>query len=173
MTRITRTLRIVFLIVASLTLLAIGPAGAQDTGAADHAVVGTWQVSLGDDPHVHGLVTHHADGTVSGSDPATMAVAPGVVSYVSSWHGVWEPIGPTTIAYTIQGFSSDAEGTITGYVTISGVREISADGQSFGGDGIYQVADADGNVVFSAPSPDVRGTRLTVIPMEQLATPAQ
>lgn len=174
MKRTFRVFHIAVLIVACLASLTVAGfhAGAQDIDTATHPIVGTWQVRLGDDPHVHGLVTHHADGTVTSSDPATLAVAPGVVVYVSAAHGVWEPIGPTTIAYTVQGFTSDAEGNVTGYVSISGVREVSADGQAFGGNGIYQVTDAEGTVLLAAPAPDVRGARLVVIPMDAIATPA-
>jgi hypothetical protein len=173
MKRTSHVLRIALLIVACLLgASAIGPAAAQDTDLANHPVVGSWRVMLGDDPHVHGLLTHHADGTVTSTDPATMAVAPGVVAYVSAAHGVWEPTGPTTAAYTIQGFTNDAEGNVTGYVTISGERDTSADGQTFGGAGIFQVADAEGNVLLSAPAPDVRGERMSVVPIEALATPA-
>ena len=75
MTRTSRILRIAILILACLLgASAVGPAAAQDTDIASHPVVGSWRVMLGDDPHVHGLLTHHADGTVTSTDPATMAV---------------------------------------------------------------------------------------------------
>lgn len=151
-------------------LTGVAGAAAQDTDPADHPIVGTWQVFLGDDPHVHGLVTHHADGTLTSSDPVTTPLAPG--AYVSAAYGVWEATGPNTIAYTYQGFNSDADGNVVGIVTVSGIREVSADGQTFGGNGVFQLADADGNVIFTAPADDVRGARMTVESMDSLATPA-
>ena len=149
-----------------------GAAAAQDAATADHPIVGTWTVTLGDDPHVHGLLTHHADGTMTSSDPTTLAVKPGMVVYQSGAHGVWEATGPTTIAYTYQQFNTDADGNIVGIITVSGTREVSADGQSFTGSSVFQVADPDGNVLFSEPAPEVRGERMTIVPVEAMATPA-
>jgi hypothetical protein len=164
---------VVAIIAAALLALAgSGAAIAQGSDTASHPIVGTWRVTLGDDPHVHGLLTHHADGTMTSSDPVTMAVEPGMVAYQSGAYGAWEVTGPNTIAYTYQQFNSDADGNVVGIVTVSGTREVSADGQSFTGAGIYQVADVDGNVLFSAPAPDVRGERMTIVPIESMATPA-
>lgn len=170
---LARRLRVALLIVICLVSLpALGSqAGAQGADTASHPIVGTWQVMLGDDPHIHGLLTHHADGTMTSSDPVTMSAEQGLVVYQSGAHGVWESTGPNTIAYTYQQLNTDADGNVVGVVTVSGTREVSADGQSFGGAGMYQLADPDGNVLFSAPAPDVRGTRVTVIPMAP-ATPA-
>lgn len=158
-------LRVVASLAAMLVIFTAGSihASAQDTATADHPIVGTWQVFLGDDPHVHGFLTHHADGTMTSSDPVTTPLAPG--AFVSAAYGVWEATGPNTIAYTYQGFTSDAEGNVTGIVTVSGVREVSADGQSFGGNGSYQLTDVEGNVLLVAPADDVRGQRVTVAPM--------
>lgn len=170
MPRLSMLRRWVLFVAAALALVAGGPAAtAQEV--ADHPIVGTWRVYLGDDPHVHGLLIHHADGTLSATDPITMAIAPDVTAYASGAFGVWEATGPDTIAYTYQQFHSDAAGNVTGIVTISGTREVSADGQSFGGAGVFQLADPEGNVLLSAPAPDVRGERMAVVPMEDLASP--
>jgi hypothetical protein len=171
MKRTSRLFRIALLVVTCLVgLSTLGPAAAAQ--GADHPVVGTWRVYLGDDPHVHGLLTHHADGTMTSSDPVTMAIEPGMTGYQSSAYGVWEATGPNTVAYTYHQFTSDADGNVIGLVTVSGEREISADGQAFGGAGVFQLADLDGNVFLTAPAPEVRGERMTIVPAETLATPA-
>jgi hypothetical protein len=168
--------RILIVLTAVLVLLSGGPGvAAQDADTANHPIVGTWEVSLGDDPHVHGLLTHHADGTMTSTDPITMVAPPGSpvsVLYPSGAFGVWEATGPNTIAYTYRQFNSDADGNLIAIVTISGVREVSADGQTFTGHGTVQVADPEGNVFFSEPTPEVRGQRLVVMPIEPVGTPA-
>lgn len=166
------TVRSIVAALAVLILFSGMPAAAQDADTADHPIVGTWRVRLGDDPHVHGLLTHHADGTLTASDPVTFAAMPDMVVYQSGAHGVWEATGPNTIAYTYHQFNTDADGNVVGIVTVSGTREVSADGQSFGGAGVFQLADPDGNVYLSEPSPDVRGERVTIVPIEAMATPA-
>jgi hypothetical protein len=166
------TVRSIVAALAVLILFSGMPAVAQDGDTADHPIVGTWRVRLGDDPHVHGLLTHHADGTLTASDPVTFAAMPDMVVYQSSAHGVWEATGPNTIAYTYHQFNTDADGNVVGIVTVSGTREVSADGQSFSGGGVFQLADPDGNVYLSEPAPDVRGERVTIVPIEAMATPA-
>ncbi len=174
MQRSSLSISVFALVVVGLVVLAGGSGYnvvAQEGEADTHPIVGTWQVFLGDSPVVHGLLTHAADGTMTATDPVTTVAPPGSpVSplFLSSAHGVWEATGPDSAVYTYQQINSDAEGNMLALVTISGVREVNADGQSFTTTGAYTVADPNGNVLDAGPVSGVRGERMAI---EPVATP--
>lgn len=159
-------------IAAALGTGLVARAGAQDGEPGMHPIVGTWRVFLGDAPGIHGLVSHGAGGTLIGADPPVASPPPGMpvrALHISPGLGVWEAAGEDRAAVTFQQLVTDENGTLLSIVTVSGVRQLSADGKSFTTPYAYVAADPHGNVLDSGTG-TVRGERMAVEPMEALAT---
>ena len=173
----------ILLIVAAVVLLGAlalergGGAGAQNAtpaAMAGHPLVGTWRTTYTEagDEVTHSVVdTFAADGTLVTIEALVLDVAPDVVLFNTPALGTWEVTGDDSAAYTAEYFSSDGEGNFAGTVTVSGTRRASGDGQTLTGEFAYSVVDPGGNVIAAGRGTDV-STRLAVVPMESLATPA-
>ena len=174
MRRATLLLSVAALALVGLAAARPGPgAVAQDgTPAAAHPLVGTWRTTLTEGGEAFPTIdTFAADGAVVSIDAPVHALGPDFVVFESPALGTWEATGDDSDAYTFELFSSDAQGNPAGVVTVSGTRRASDDGQSATGEYAYSVVDPDGNVIAAGRGTD-ESTRLAVVPMDSLATPA-
>lgn len=129
---------------------------------ASHPLAGTWLVNT---PGGLSPATFAADGSVTlGVSPSYVDPALGTV-FQGPALGTWEPDGERRGHFTVVQALSDANGTYLGTFLFEGYPEVSADGQSFGGDTPQRVVvrDAANNVTFDQiipMEPEVTGTRI-------------
>lgn len=180
-----RRLLAVPLLVALVVLLAAGriPARAQDSTSADGAgIVGSWRITVTPDDPAAGrapgpaLATFGADGTMVASGPPVILTppwAPFPKAIASAGHGTWEATGPQSVAYTFLLLLSEEGGTAYAVVTISGIAEVAADGNTFSSEYTATVVGMLGRTLASAHGM-LSGERITVQPMAtpMAATPA-
>jgi hypothetical protein len=138
---------------------------AQDaaTEMANHPIVGNWMVTTGAGP---AMAVFLADGTNIQDLPATQA-GPNGVEFVSTQVGSWEPVSERGIHFTGVQLHSDANGTLTGTVTIDAYPVVSEDGQTLLDDDPRSgpiIRDATGTVVadFRGSGPPATGVRMGV-----------
>ena len=159
------------------TALALGPtkrASAQEKNLADHPMAGSWLAManppLPEDPQTPGPAQFGADGTFLGMFPVTQRGPQGAV-YNTPYIGVWEADTDRRAHFTAVQMLSDAEGHLTGTITVDGYPEASEDGQTFSDDGsrvMVTIRDATGAIVqqiMPAGKPvgrPVTGIRMTV-----------
>jgi len=145
-------LRRIFVVLALaitiVTFSALG-AAAQDASLADHPAVGAWMFQT---PIGTTLIVYHADGTIVGAGPVTSAGAEGV-TYGSASIGVWEPTGERTVRSTNVTLLTDADGVVTGSVTVDASERVSEDGQTMAEEpgALLTIRDAANNVVLEIP----------------------
>lgn len=150
------------------------PATAQEDSSIppDHPMIGAWRSTVTDaGEEFQTIDIFSADGTVISVDPLVFAVEPDFVIFETPALGAWEATGDNSGAFTAEYFSSDGQGNFAGIVTISGTRQTSDDGQTATGEFAYSVVDPAGNVIVAGQGTD-ESTRIAVVPMESLATPA-
>ena len=129
---------------------------------AGHPLAGTWLVNT---PGGLSPATFAADGSVVlGVPPSYVDPALGL-AFQGPALGTWEPDGERRGHFTVVQALSDANGTYLGTFLFEGYPEVSADGQSFGGDTPQRVVvrDAANNVTFDQVipmEPEVTGTRI-------------
>ncbi|MFN8678011.1 MAG: hypothetical protein U0Z70_16645 [Thermomicrobiales bacterium] len=123
------------------TALALGVprrAAAQPVNLADHPMAGSWLAManppLPGDPQTPGPANLAADGTFLGMFPVTQHGPQGVV-YNTPYVGVWEADSERRAHFTAVQVLSDADGNLTGTITVDGYPEASEDGQTFSDDG--------------------------------------
>jgi hypothetical protein len=150
---------------AALGLGHLHRAAAQDAtpdAMANHPIVGAWMVST---PAGPSLAVFFADGINIQGLPATQA-GPMGVSFVSTQVGTWEPTGARSVHFTGVQWHSDANGTLTGTVTIDGYPEVSDDGQTLRDDNPESgptIRDAAGTILdVLRGGPPVTGARMGV-----------
>jgi len=131
---------------------------------ATHPIVGTWMVTT---PAGPSMAVFLADGTNIQGLPATQA-GPNGMSFVSTQVGTWEPDGESRVHFTGVQWHSDAEGILTGTVTIDGYPTVSEDGQTLRDDDPRSgpvLRDATGTLVADlrgSGGPPVTGVRMGV-----------
>ncbi len=147
---------------------------------ASHPLAGTWLVNT---PGGLSPATFATDGSVTlGVPPSYVDPALGT-AFQGPALGTWEPDGERRGHFTVVQALSDANGTYLGTFLFEGYPEVSADGQSFGGDTPQRVVvrDAANNVTFDEVipmEPEVTGTRIgatiesVVFPAPMAGTPA-
>jgi hypothetical protein len=129
---------------------------------AGHPLAGTWLVNT---PGGLSPATFAADGSVTlGVPPSYVDPALGT-TFQGPALGTWEPDGERRGHFTVVQALSHANGMYLGSVLFEGYPEVSADGQSFGGDTPQRVVvrDAANNVTFDEVipmEPEVTGTRI-------------
>jgi hypothetical protein len=129
---------------------------------AGHPLAGTWLVNT---PGGLSPATFAADGSVTlGVPPSYVDPALGT-TFQGPALGTWEPDGERRGHFTVVQALSNANGMYLGSVLFEGYPEVSADGQSFGGDTPQRVVvrDAANNVTFDEVipmEPEVTGTRI-------------
>jgi len=151
--------------IAPSDLVSVGSVSAEETAAVDyagHPIIGAWMAATPGGP---ALSAFAADGSVvMGVQPT--AVGPQGVSFVSAEVGMWEPEGERGVHFTAVQILSDAEGNLTGTLTIDGYPVVSEDGQSLLDDGTratFTVRDASGAVLdASAGGPPVTALKMAV-----------
>ena len=150
---------------AALSLGHLHRATAQDAtpdAMASHPIVGAWMVST---PAGPAMAVFFADGINIQGLPATQAGQQGV-SFVSTQVGTWEPTGARSVHFTGVQLHSDANGTLTGTVTIDGYPEVSDDGRTLRDDNPESgptIRDAAGAIVdVLRGGPPVTGVRMGV-----------
>ena len=156
------------LVAGALAAGAVGTVAAEEDSFADHPLTGTWLAManppLPENPQVAAPSYFGADGSVLLMFPLSQ-VGPGGVQFNSAGVGTWEPDGERRGHFTVVQALSDANGTYLGTVLFEGYPEVSADGQSFGGDTPQRVVvrDATNNITFDEiipMEPEVTGTRI-------------
>ncbi|HEY7032855.1 MAG TPA: hypothetical protein VH482_16040 [Thermomicrobiales bacterium] len=109
--------------------------------------VGSWRMTVfeAEGPPTLALATLGADGTavIAEHPVVTPPFAPGVV-FTSGGHGAWMASGPTTANLTYVGLGSYGEGVLFGTATARSSITLSADGQTFGGEVVWDLADPKG-----------------------------
>ncbi len=172
--------RFVVMLCTSLALLGavLMPVGtsAQEsapTATSGDDLVGAWwftNVTI----DLPSLGTFTADGNFILSNLPTEPVyegAPFEMLLLSGGHGVWEPTGDNTAAFTFVYLYADDTGTFQSSTTIGGTLELGADGQTLSGEYAVQVNLADGTVLH-ADRGTIEATRIGIITMDELAPPA-
>ena len=166
----------------ALTIVLVGLAAplmwtaarAQDDSAisSDHPLIGTWRVTNTEDGESFPLIsTWSSDGTLIGAEPPVLALGPDFTVFNTPTLGTWEATDDSSGAFTVELLASDAQGNFFGTLTVSGVWQASEDGQSVTGEYAYSGSDPTGTVVAFGQG-TLEGTRLSVVPMDELATPA-
>jgi hypothetical protein len=111
------------------------------------------------------MAVFFADGINIQGLPATQA-GPQGVSFVSTQVGTWVPTGARSVHFTGVQLHSDANGTLTGTVTIDGYPEVSDDGQTLRDDNPESgptIRDAAGTILdVLRGGPPVTGVRMGV-----------
>ena len=149
-------------------------ARAQDDSAipSDHPLIGTWRVTVSEEGMEYPAIsTWSADGTYTDITPNVTAVAPDLVVFGTPSLGTWEGTGDNSGAFTAGYFYSDGQGNLSTVGTISGDFEVGDDGQTGTGSFSYAVFAPDGALVHAGEGM-VEATRLTIVPRDELATPA-
>ena len=158
-----------------LSLLAFGRPGtttqdATPAATAGEGFVGAWRfndVSF----DLPSLGTFTSDGNFIVSNLPVEPAPPEMdvqMLLLSNGHGVWEATGEDTAAFTFTYLYVDERGTYQSATTLSGMLELGADGQTLTGEYVFDVRQPDGTVVH-ADRGMVEGTRIGIIPMEELA----
>ncbi len=139
-------------------------ASAQEGGGdpARHPLAGTWLV---DTPEGLSPATFAADGSVVLGVPPSYVDPQLGLAFQGPALGTWEPDGERRGHFTVVQALSDANGTYLGTFLFEGYPEVSADGQTFGGDTPQRVVvrDAANNVVMDqviSIEPPVTATRI-------------
>ena len=126
------------LVAAFASLGHVGRAAAQAVDYSSHPLCGTWLAManppLPEDPKFPAPSLFAADGTVLLIFPTTQR-GPAGAEFGSAVMGTWEPDGDQRGHFTAVQLFSDAEGKLTGTMTVDGYPEVSADGASFLDDG--------------------------------------
>jgi hypothetical protein len=154
-------------------------AAAQDAtpmAKANHPIVGNWMVTTGAGP---AMAVFLADGTNIQGLPATQA-GPNGVEFVSTQVGSWEPVSERGIHFTGVQLHTDANGTLTGTVTIDAYPTVSEDGQTLLDDDPRSgpiIRDAAGAIIadLRGSGPPATGVRMGVgvgVPDLPAGTPA-
>jgi hypothetical protein len=133
-----------------LLLRTAGPADAHEAAlmADGLSFVGSWRVTVleADGPPTLLLATFGAHCTVVTAEHpvVTPPIASGVV-FTSAGHGSWMVTGPTTANLTFIGLGSYGDGALFGTVTARSSIALSADGQTFSGKIVWDLADPKGD----------------------------
>lgn len=170
-----------FVLMVSLVIAALFGVAAQHaaSGAAQadtrvttqgDGFVGAWRFTdLGFD--LPSLVTMTADGNLLLSNLPVEPVPDELdveMLLLSGGHGVWEAAGADRANFTFVYLYVDETGTFQSSATLSGALEITDDGQALSGEYAFEVRQPEGTVVH-AYTGAVEGTRIGLIPMEELA----
>lgn len=170
-----RTFGLGSIVLVMLMSLLGGPvtAAQEDETTAGDGFVGAWQftdVVLG----LPSIGTFTADGNLIISNLPVEPLYEGAdfdILLLSASHGVWESTGDNTADFTFMYLYVNDRGEFESSTTISGTLELSADGQTLTGEFAFQVSQPDGTVVH-ADRGAIEGTRISIIPMEELAPAA-
>jgi len=151
---------------------AVGTAAQDEAAAAGHPMVGSWRETISEPgfSSFEVLTAYHADGTTVGGGTTAFATGPAEVALLGPGVGVWEATGPESAAYTVEFLITDAVGSDVRRETITGVRQFSADGQSFTGELRYEIREADGTAEVAGERTE-SGTRMTVVPFDAMVVP--
>jgi hypothetical protein len=163
----------VLLVVSAVVLLGfalegLAPTTAQEgtpVATANHPLVGAWVIDTSaEDPAGPQEATVPPNVTVFTDEGTVLNAAPGAGTDV----GAWEATSPTAAAVTFVGLIEEED--FAGSVIIRATMDLDATGETFSGSYSYTVVAADGTVV-EAGRDMVRGTRITVEPVEAEGTP--
>jgi hypothetical protein len=159
--------------VLLLSLLGLSRPGAiaqEGSPATAAGFVGAWaftDVGLG----LPSLGTFTADGNFILSNLPTEPVFEGAdfeILLLSTGHGVWAATDENSADFTFVYLYTNERGEYQSKTTFSGRMELGADGQSLSGEYAFDVRLPDGTVVH-ANRGAIEGTRISIIPMDELA----
>ena len=163
----------VLLVASAVVLLGFALQGLAPTTAqvgtpvatAGHPLVGAWVIDTSaEDPAGPQEATVPPDVTVFTDEGTVIDSTP----FGGTGVGAWEATGPDAAALTF--VIPVEEDDFAGSVIIRATLELDATGETFSGPYSYTVVAADGTVV-DAGRDMVRGTRITVEPVEAEGTP--
>jgi len=127
-------------------------------------IIGTWLETVtfnGAMPPLKSLVTFGADGNVLVADQGAV----GSGSAFSAGHGSWSQAGGRTFDWTtVELLYSTTDGSLIGYLKVSGRYTVGETGNSYTGHFLASVSDPDGNVLFSVDGNNA-GSRIQVEPL--------
>jgi hypothetical protein len=135
--------------------------------------VGSWRITVTPDALATGetlgpaLATFGADGTMtSAGSPVIIAPPPSPFPLLiaSAGHGTWEGTGEHSAAFTFLGLLAEQGGTAHAVVTISGIGELDASGDTFAGEYSAKTVGQTGRT-FAEGHGALSGTRIAVEPM--------
>lgn len=174
MSRASSLLLTLAIVVLGLGATILGTSATQEDAAIppDHPLLGTWRTTSSEPGGEEILLIESwsPEGTIIAVAPLVFAVGPDFIVYDTPALGTWEATGEDSGDFTVEYFASDVEGNLVGIVTVSGNRQASDDGQTATGEFAFSVVDPAGNVIAAGQGTD-EATRLTVVPMDSLATP--
>lgn len=175
MSRVSYLLTTLAIVVLGLgaTVFSTSAATQEDSAIpSDHPLIGTWRLTVTDaGMEFPAIATWSADGTYTDITPNVTAIAPDFVVFNTPTLGTWEATGDNSGAFTAGYFFSDGEGNLSTIGTLSGELETSDDGQTGTGNFAYSLSAPDGTLVHGSQG-TIEATRLTVVPMDELPTPA-
>jgi len=175
MHRVSYLLTILALVVLGLgaTILSTSATAQEDSATPpDHPLIGTWRLTVTEEGvSSPAIATWSADGTYSDITPPVAAIAPDFAVFATPAFGAWESTGANSGAFTAEYFYSDGEGNLRTTRTTSGEGQVSDDGETATGSFAYLIVAPDGTVVHAGQG-TFEATRLAVVPMDELPTPA-
>jgi hypothetical protein len=145
--------RSLVLVLALVAAAVVGPAAwAQEDGAAaDHPLVGSWQVEVTVDGApplaLPNLASFTADGVAIVSAPPLLPELPGAPArdQFSTGHGAWEPSGPDAARVTFSFLVVGPGGVLASINTVEGDLQVSEDGATYTGTFTLAIEDAAGS----------------------------
>lgn len=153
---------------------------AADEAASATGFVGSWRITVTPDALAAGdtlgpaLATFGADGTmISAGSPVIIAPpgSPFPLLIASAGHGTWEATGEQSAAFTFLLLLAEQGGTAHAVVTINGIGDLDASGDTFAGEYTAKVVGQTGQTIAEGHGA-LSGTRIGVEPMVRpAATP--
>ena len=130
-----------------------------------NVIVGSWIETInfnGPMPPLKSMSTFSADGALLVADQG--AVADGTA--FSAGHGAWSHVRGRTFDWTsLELLYATADGTLIGYLKVSGRYTVDETGNAYTGQFLAKILDADGNVLFEVDGNNV-GSRISVEPFQ-------
>ncbi|MBI4746972.1 MAG: hypothetical protein HY774_00665 [Acidobacteria bacterium] len=146
------------------------PTQASARAAGKQTLTGSWMAtfSSADEPPsfppLPALFTFGKDGTLVQTDGGELQPPPEEDPfYTGPGHGVWKKMGGSKYAFSFMIIAVNPNGTLNSTGKVKFTIDLSADGQSFSGNGTFAFFDADGVPIDGASGQErITGQRLNV-----------
>ena len=134
-------------------------------GSTDkRSIIGSWLETVtfnGPMPALKSLVTFNGDGTVLVADQGAV----GATTAFSAGHGSWSHADGRSFDWTtVELLYATADGTLIGYLKVSGRYTVSDNSSTYRGQFIATVSDPEGNIMLTVDGTNA-GNRIQVEPL--------